>query len=168
MYVDPAETLARIGGIASIRDALIDDCALAARVKSGGGRVWLGISEPGDPQHPPLWGIAGIRAMIARSAFAQLRHSTLLLIGAIAGMMFTYIAPSVLLLSGDKLAGVLGLQRGSSAQSSTPQRSASTAHLSGRGMSAMIAIFYLIATIESAFRYWTRSGGLWKGRIQDT
>jgi hypothetical protein len=30
-----------------------------------------------------------------------------------------------------------------------------------------IAIFYLIATVESAIRYWTGRGGLWKGRVQD-
>ena len=27
--------------------------------------------------------------------------------------------------------------------------------------------FYLIATVESAIRYWTGRGGLWKGRVQD-
>ena len=67
------EMLAAIGGIASIRDALIDDCALAARVKSCGGRVWLGISELSVCSIRPYGGLAGIRGMIARSAFAQLR-----------------------------------------------------------------------------------------------
>src|SRR5437763_1398609 len=40
MLVRPA-ALDRIGGIDSIRGEIIDDCALARRVKAGGG-VWLG------------------------------------------------------------------------------------------------------------------------------
>jgi hypothetical protein len=31
----------------------------------------------------------------------------------------------------------------------------------------LIAIFYMAATIHSAFRYWSGRGGEWKGRIQD-
>ena len=42
------EALQRIGGIAAIRDALIDDCSLAAAVKrsrpAGGGGIWLGLA----------------------------------------------------------------------------------------------------------------------------
>jgi hypothetical protein len=30
----------------------------------------------------------------------------------------------------------------------------------------LAALFYVIATIHSAVRYWTGRGGLWKGRIQ--
>ena len=33
--------LERIGGVESIRRALIDDCALAAQVRNSGGRLWL-------------------------------------------------------------------------------------------------------------------------------
>ena len=36
--------LERVGGVASIRDRLIDDCALARRIKAGGA-VWLGLGE---------------------------------------------------------------------------------------------------------------------------
>ena len=38
--------LERIGGIAAVRGALIDDVALAAAVKRGG-RIWLGHSSAG-------------------------------------------------------------------------------------------------------------------------
>jgi hypothetical protein len=31
----------------------------------------------------------------------------------------------------------------------------------------LIALFYTIATLDSAVRYWTGRGGLWKGRVQD-
>ena len=36
--------LARSGGLEAIRGRLIDDCALARRIKRGGA-VWLGLSE---------------------------------------------------------------------------------------------------------------------------
>jgi hypothetical protein len=29
-----------------------------------------------------------------------------------------------------------------------------------------VALFYMVATIDSALRYWTGRGGEWKGRIQ--
>ena len=162
------EMLTRIGGIASIRDALIDDCSLAARVKANGGRVWMGISDLPIRSIRPYGGLSGIRAMIARSAFAQLRHSTLLLIGTLAGMLFTYIAPPVLLFSGDTLAAALGLAAWIiGAILYTPTVRLYRAPLWTIVCLPLIACFYLIATIESAIRYWTNRGGLWKGRIQD-
>jgi len=31
----------------------------------------------------------------------------------------------------------------------------------------LIALFYMYATFDSAFRYFTGRGGAWKGRVQD-
>jgi len=162
------EMLTRIGGIAAICDALIDDCALAARVRAGGGRVWMGISELPVRSIRPYGGVAGIRAMIARSAFAQLRHSSLLLAGTAAGMLLTYIAPPALLFSGDAVSVAMGL----SAWLISALLYVPTVRLYGAPLWTafclpLIAIFYLIATVESAVRYWTGRGGYWKGRAQD-
>lgn len=162
------EMLERIGGIPAIRDALIDDCALAARVKTCGGRVWLGISDLPVRSIRPYGGVSGIRAMIARSAFAQLRHSALLLAGTLAAMLLTYIAPPVLLFSHDKAAAALGLAAwtlGAMLYAPTVRRY--RAPLWTAVCLPLIAIFYMIATVESAIRYWTGRGGLWKGRVQD-
>ena len=170
------EMLTRIGGIASIRDALIDDCSLAARVKACGGRVWLGISELPIRGIRTYGGVSGIRAMIARSAFSQLRHSALLLLGMIAAMFVTYIAlpvltfaplfcdtaPSGLMVSQGLFAWLL------SAILYTPTVRLYRAPLWTAACLPLIAIFYLVATVESAVRYWTGRGGLWKGRAQDT
>jgi hopene-associated glycosyltransferase HpnB len=162
------EMLTRIGGIASISGALIDDCALAARVKSRGGRVWMGISDLPVRSIRPYGGVAGIRAMIARSAFAQLRHSALLLVGTIAGMLLTYIAPPVLLFSGDRPAAAFGLASWLlSAILYVPTVRLYRAPLWTAAGLPLIAAFYLIATVESAIRCWTGRGGLWKGRVQD-
>ncbi len=162
------EMLERIGGIACIRDALIDDCGLAACVKAHGGRVWMGISDLPIRSVRPYGGISGIRAMIARSAFAQLRHSALLLIGTVAAMLLTYIAPPVLLFSGDKVIALIGLIAWIiSAALYIPTVRLYRAPLWTAFCLPAIAIFYLIATVESAIRYWTGRGGFWKGRVQD-
>jgi hopene-associated glycosyltransferase HpnB len=163
------EMLERIGGVASIRDALIDDCALAARVRASGGRVWLGISDLPIRSIRPYGGLSGIRAMIARSAFAQLNHSTLLLIGTLIGMLLIYIAPPLLWLSRDALAAALGF----AAWLISAILYAPTVRLYGAPLWTafalpVIAIFYLVATVESAIQYWTGKGGQWKGRIQDS
>jgi hopene-associated glycosyltransferase HpnB len=162
------ETLQRIGGIAAIRDALIDDCALAARVRASGGRVWLGISELPIRSIRPYGGISGIRAMIARSAFAQLNHSALLLFGTVIGILLIYVAPPLLWLSGDPLAAALGFAAWLiSAMLYLPTVRLYRAPLWIAFALPGIAIFYLIATIESAIQYWTGKGGQWKGRVQD-
>lgn len=64
------DALERAGGIAAIRNALIDDCALGAALKRQG-RVWLGLTDRSVSIRG--YETAGtIVAMIARSAYAQL------------------------------------------------------------------------------------------------
>ena len=50
MLVRPA-ALRRIGGIAMIRQELIDDCALAQAIKRSGGKVWLGVEGSSRLEH---------------------------------------------------------------------------------------------------------------------
>src|SRR5262249_59131087 len=76
------DALDRIGGIDSIRGEIIDDCALARRVKAVG-QVWLGLAHETSSIRPygswrPIWD------MIARCAFAQLGYSALALAGMVA------------------------------------------------------------------------------------
>ena len=74
MLVD-AEALRAIGGIESLRNDLIDDCALARRLKRVG-PIWLGLTERVRSLRPyPHF--ADIRRMVSRSAYAQLRYSPL-------------------------------------------------------------------------------------------
>jgi hopene-associated glycosyltransferase HpnB len=162
------EMLTRIGGIETIRDALIDDCALAAHVRAREGRVWMGISELTIRSIRPYGGASGIRSMIARSAFAQLRHSALLLPGTVAGMFLTYIAPAALLFSHDVVATAAGITAwvlGGAIY--LPTIRLYRAGLWTAACLPAIAAFYLVATIESAVRYRSGRGGLWKGRAQD-
>ena len=67
-----SDVLERIGGIDSIRGEIIDDCALARRVKAAG-QVWLGMAHDTTSIRAygswrPIWD------MIARCAFSRLSH----------------------------------------------------------------------------------------------
>jgi hopene-associated glycosyltransferase HpnB len=162
------EMLEKIGGIESIRSALIDDCALARRVKEKGGRVWLGTSPLAIRSVREYGQARDIRTMIARSAFAQLNHSTALLIGTIGGMVLVYVFPSLALFSGFRV----GMVAGAAAWALSAIIFAPTVREYGVSRWTAfclpgIALFYLAATVESAFRYWSGRGGEWKGRVQD-
>ncbi len=90
------------GGLAQIRDAVIDDCALARIMKDHGGRLWLGVSEDWESVRSYAR-LRAIREMVVRSAYAQLRYSPLLLVLTVAGMLSTYLVPPA--------ASLLGLAR---------------------------------------------------------
>ena len=156
----------RIGGIAAIRSELIDDCALALAVKPDGG-IWLGLAE--DTVSIRDYTTFGeIRRMISRTAFTQLRHSALLLAGTLAGLAVIYLAPPLLLLTGDPLAAAAGL----AAWILMIIAYLSVLRFYRRSpiwapFLPVIALFYMTATVDSAIRYWSGRGGVWKGRVQD-
>jgi hopene-associated glycosyltransferase HpnB len=156
------EALRRIGGIDVLRGELIDDCALAAAVRRSGGSRWLGLSNDTCSIRPyPRF--ADIRQMIARTAFTQLRYSTILLTGTVAGMCLLYVLPVVAALRGSPFgiatwvlmtAVYLPMVR----FYGQPAWTAALLPLAG--------VFYTFATVESALLYWAGRGGTWKGRHQ--
>jgi hopene-associated glycosyltransferase HpnB len=159
--------LDRIGGIESFRDAIIDDCALARAVKRSGGGIWLGLTD--DTVSIRDYDTFGeIRAMISRTAFAQLHHSILLLAGTILGMAVIYIAPPLLLLTRNPLAAFCGL----AAWILMSMAYSPALRFYGRSAAwapflPLVALFYVSATFDSARAYWTGRGGMWKDRVQD-
>jgi hopene-associated glycosyltransferase HpnB len=162
------EALARIDGIAAMRSELIDDCALAHRVKSTGGRIWLGISRDTESiRHYTTF--SSVREMIARTAFTQLKHSVLMLAGTLAGMALIYLAPPLLLFAPDHVARALGLAAWISMSAAyIPALRFYRQPLVLAPLLPLTAAFYTFATVESAVRYWRGSGGMWKGRVQAT
>lgn len=97
ILVDTA-VLQRIGAFASLREALIDDCALARQVKESGGRTWIGLSR--DVVSMRRYGsFDSIHRMVARSAYTQLGYSTTLLLLVTAIFLLAYGAPLVLFAS---------------------------------------------------------------------
>src|SRR5215475_13057971 len=160
-----AEALARIGGVAAIRNELIDDCALGREIKRSG-KVWLGLAE-NTHSIRGYDGLGGIGRMISRTAFYQLRHSSWLLLATVLGMAVTYLAPPVLVCFGGG-AAVLGVTAWSmmSAAVWPTLRFYSRSPLWAPLLPA-VALFYTGATLHSAVRYWLGHGGEWKGRLQD-
>jgi hopene-associated glycosyltransferase HpnB len=159
-----AEALTRAGGIDSIRNSLIDDCSLAAKLKAIG-PIWLGLTDRVRSIRPyPAF--ADVRQMIARSAYAQLRFSPLRLAGTIAGMTLTFIAPPLLALFAAGWAQGLGLAVWlAMAASFVPTlRFYRLSPLWGLALPA-IAALYSLYTLDSAYRHWRRRGGQWKGRV---
>ncbi|HET7154154.1 MAG TPA: glycosyltransferase, partial [Hyphomicrobiaceae bacterium] len=102
-----SDALKAAGGIDSIRNALIDDCSLAKRMKAQG-PIWLGLTERVRSTRP-YPDVEDIRRMVSRSAYAQLHYSPLLLAGTVVGMALTYLAPPLLALFADGPARWLGV-----------------------------------------------------------
>jgi hypothetical protein len=157
--------LERAGGIASIRAEIIDDCALARRLKAVG-PIWLGLTRRATSLRP-YGGLAEIGRMVSRSAYAQLGYSPLLLSGTVAGMTLTYLVPPMLALFGSGLAQVAGLGAWLlMALAFQPMlRFYRVSPLWGVALPA-IAAAYTLFTVQSALEVWRGRGGLWKGRVQ--
>ena len=85
------EALTAAGGFAAIRGALIDDCALAAKLKAVG-PIWLGLTSRAFSIRP-YDHFGDIRRMVARSAYAQLRYSPIALAGTVFSMLLVYVLP---------------------------------------------------------------------------
>lgn len=88
--------LAEIGAFASLRDALIDDCTLARRVKDAGHRIWIGLSH-GVISQRPYGTLRSIHDMVARSAYTQLGYSRTALLAVTALFALAYGVPLALL-----------------------------------------------------------------------
>lgn len=163
VLVDSA-MLTRLGGFAALRGALIDDCALARRVKRSGGRTWIGLTHS-VVSHRRMDALADIWRMVQRSAYAQLGYSAALLTVCVAVLIIAFWAP---------LAGVLG-------------GDARTRLLACIALAAMLVTYlptlvfyrrsplwalalpltgtlYLLMTVSSAARHWRGLGAAWKGR----
>jgi hopene-associated glycosyltransferase HpnB len=159
-----ADALENAGGIASIRNALIDDCSLAEKLKKVG-PVWLGLTDRARSIRP-YDTLADVRRMIARSAYAQLRYSPLLLAATIAMMVLTFIAPPLLAIFATGLTRYLGIVVWL-AMTISYIPTLRFYRLSPLWSLALpgIAALYLYYTIISAYDHMRGRGGQWKGRI---
>lgn len=162
------DAIERIGGIAAIRGALIDDCSLAKAVKRSGGRLWLGLGE-GTRSLRVYHDLAPIWMMVARSAFTQLRYSPLLLAGTALGMVLLYLAPPLVVLTaplhGDPVAAIFAaIAWALMALAYLP-----TVRYYRQPVALVLTLpiaglLYLGVTLDSARRHWWGRGSRWKGR----
>ncbi|KOG41895.1 glycosyltransferase [Streptomyces decoyicus] len=162
------EAAERAGIPDAIRHAVIDDVTLARAVKRSGGTIWLGLADRVDsvrpyPRPAELW------RMVSRSAYAQLRHRPLLLLGTVLGLALVYLVPPVALAAGladgDTAVATLG--------------GAAWAVMCGTYLPMLryygqppwaapllpfTALLYLLMTVDSAVQHYRGRGAAWKGR----
>ncbi len=166
ILVRPA-ALARAGGMEAIRHEIIDDCALARAVKHSGGDVWLGLTEVSHSIRA-YRSFREVGRMVARNAFNQLHHSTLLLAAAGAGLVVLYLAPVGLLFAGLRLpAALAAFAWALMAVAYLPLVRFYRLNPLWALTLPAAAVFYMGATVMSALNYWAGRGGQWKGRAQD-
>jgi hopene-associated glycosyltransferase HpnB len=157
--------LDQIGGFASIKSAVIDDCALARRVKSQGCEIWLGLTHSvksirNYEQLREIWD------MVARTAFAQLRYSIGLLMLCTLVMLLVYQAPVALVLSANGVIRYLALA--SLMIMFVTYLPILRFYDRSWGWALglpMVAGLFLAMTWTSAIRYWRGERSRWKGRI---
>lgn len=161
------EALTAIGGLEAIRERLIDDCALAASVKRSGRRIWLGLAEESRSLRR-YTRLADFWAMVARSAFEQLKRSALLLVLVVAGMALIFVVPVSLTFQfviEPTPAGWVGLAAW--VLMSVCYWPTVRYHGLGPLWAATLpgaAILLTAMTVHSAFRTWFGDGERWKGR----
>jgi hopene-associated glycosyltransferase HpnB len=159
------EALERAGGIASVRAEIIDDCALARRLK-GLGPIWLGLTERAWSLRP-YRSLGEIGRMVSRSAYAQLNYSPWLLAGTLLGMGLVYLAPPLLTIFARGPAQWAGV----AAWALMAIAFQPTLRLYRRSplwgvMLPLIGTLYSLFTLQSAVQVWQGRGGMWKGRAQ--
>ncbi|MFE9293175.1 glycosyltransferase [Streptomyces niveus] len=152
----------------SIRQAVIDDVSLARAVRAAGGRIWLGLAERVDSVRP-YPALSDLWRMVARSAYAQLLHNPLLLMGTVAGLAVVYLAPPAGvyagLSGGDTPAGLLGGAAWAvMAGTYVPVLRYYRQSLWLAPLLPFTALLYLLMTVDSAIRHYRGRGAAWKGR----
>jgi hopene-associated glycosyltransferase HpnB len=154
------------GGLAAIRREVIDDCALARAVKRSGGSVWMGLTRASKSLRS-YEGFSEIRDMIARTAFTQLRYSTILLAATFVAMILTFVLPLTLTFSGNIHVWPFALTAWCLMTASfLPTVTFYRLRPIWAPLLPLAALFYAYATCLSAARYWLGRGGQWKGRSQ--
>jgi hopene-associated glycosyltransferase HpnB len=156
--------LEEIGGFHALRDALIDDCTLARRVKSRGHRTWIGLTRSARSlrRYDDLGSIWG---MVARTAYTQLRYSVVLLVLCTVALAAAFWLPVI------GLFAPLALARWLAAAALVAMVVSYLPSLRYYGLPGLWAItlpvagtLFLAMTWTSAVRYWAGTRSRWKGR----
>jgi hopene-associated glycosyltransferase HpnB len=169
--------LVEMGGIAALRDALIDDCTLAYKIKHRPRalaqpdkyhNIWLGLTQATHSLRPyetlnSLW------QMVARTAYTQLHYSPLLLCGTLIGMCLVYLAAPIGIILGlfqqHWLLLLLALLTyGLMTIAYTPIVRFYQCGWWYALWLPGIGLLYSLMTIDSAWQHWQGKGGNWKGR----
>jgi hopene-associated glycosyltransferase HpnB len=166
------QALENIGGLERIKSALIDDCALARAIKDSGGeggakgRIRLTLTQ--DAKSLRIYAtLREAMHLITRTAFTQLRHSSDLLALTVAGLGLLFIVPFLVALFAHGASALFGFAAWFLMTAIYwPMVRFYTLPFFWALTLPLAAALHLIATIDSARRYWQGKGGQWKGRAQ--
>ncbi len=156
--------LEEIGGFHALRGELIDDCALALRVKAKGHETWIGLTHSVSSLRP-YNNLKAIWNMVARTAFSQLRYSNLALALCTILMVASFWLPAFGLLTPTPTAAVLSAV-GLCCMVLGYLPTLRFYRMPGWWALAMpmIGSLFMAMTWTSAVRHWLGKGSLWKGR----
>ena len=161
------DALRELGGFEALRDALIDDCTLARAVKDRGGSTWLGLSRDVAAARP-YDSISGIWNMVARTAFTQLRYSTLLLLLCTGLLALSFLIPVAgLLMPGAAPKVAAGFALVAMMASYLPVLRFYDRNWLWALTLPLAASLYLAMTWTSAIRYFRGERSRWKNRSYD-
>lgn len=164
-----ADSLEKIGGLASLKNALIDDCTLARKIKNNQGKIWLGLTGKTISLRP-YDSLKSIWDMVARTAFYQLNYSWFLLIGTILGLTLVYLIPPLAIIYGIIAQNTVIATIGFVTYFLMVLAYFPTVRLYRispiwSGCLSAIAFLYSLMTIDSAWKHLQGKGGFWKGRV---
>lgn len=160
-----------VGGMGAIKNLLIDDCAFARKIKNltPSTKIWIGLARDEAVSLRDNRELDSIWNMTARTAYAQLGFSPLLLAGTVAGMALTYLAAPLIILTMFWHWNFAALFYATGAAALMGYTYWPTLRLYGRApweaaLLPAAAALYTAMTVSSAMRYWRGEGGRWKGR----
>ncbi|MCW8129695.1 MAG: glycosyltransferase [Planctomycetota bacterium] len=104
------EAIEKAGGFACIQGEIIDDVNLSRAIKKQKRAIRLALSRGDVESLREYETLDTIWTMVRRTAFTELRYSFARLLGAMAGLMLTFVVPPLLVALGlaASLYGVLG------------------------------------------------------------
>ncbi len=165
------EAIDAIGGMRAIRTALIDDCAFAKAVKNltPSTKIWIGLAQDEAVSLRDNRELSSIWNMVARTAYAQLGFSPLMLAGTVLGMALLYFAAPLIVLTLFFHWNAAALVYAAGACAMMGYTYWPTLRLYGRApweaaLLPVAAGLYTAMTVSSALRHAQGEGGQWKGR----
>ncbi|HEX7348626.1 MAG TPA: glycosyltransferase [Rhodanobacteraceae bacterium] len=152
------------GGFTAWRDAIIDDCTLAAHLKHAGFDCWIGLTHGAQSLRRTTF--RDMARMIARSAFVQLRESLALTIAMSVLLALLFWLPALALAFGhDTTTRVIGLL---ACLALLTAYLPTLLYYRRNPLAALLlplaATFFLVATWYSAWRALAGTRSVWKGR----
>ncbi|MDY7038918.1 MAG: glycosyltransferase [Thermodesulfobacteriota bacterium] len=157
--------LDEMGGFRALREELIDDCALARKVKSMGHKTWIGLTHSVKSIRR-YNNLGTIWNMVTRTAFTQLKYSKILLILCTAILLCAFWLPMMVLIFGTTISRYCAsIALCAMILSYMPTLRFYHMSILWAFTMPLAGMIYLSMTWGSAIGYWRGKRSQWKGRI---